>query len=317
MATLIVLCGLQCSGKSTKSKQIKLNCDSLNINKRTIILSSDEIRKEYPDLTNDKVFSKLYSDMNYWLRQDDNVIIDATNTTIKSRAQIFRNLQVNCTKICHVMNVNYDECLKRLRVRNQNKNNHFVPEEILKKYYYSFEIPFYEEGWDNITFEFIPDYNKSLIYLSNSLAVMETFNQKNLHHTQLLGKHCETVGKLIYERTNNKLLEYVGKFHDVGKLYTQTYKENDPNAHYYNHANVGTYNLMCNSFVYKDSNSYDIIDTLDWLFYINYHMHLFNVKSEKSEKKWRSIFSDKKYDNLKIFNECDKSRIDDEENKNR
>mgnify|MGYP003294990791 CR=1 FL=1 len=53
---------------------------------------------------------------------------------------------------------------------------------------------------------------------------------------------------------------------------------------------------------------YNIKDTLEWLFYINYHMHLFNVQTEKSEKKWRGIFGDEKFNNLRLFNECDKAR---------
>ena len=45
---------------------------------------------------------------------------------------------------------------------------------------------------------------------------------------------------------------------------------------------------------------------LEILFYVNYHMQPFFIQSEKSEKKWKEIFGEEKYNNLLIFNECDK-----------
>ena len=134
-----------------------------------------------------------------------------------------------------------------------------------------------------------------------------------MHHTQLLGKHCKTVAKKIQEYSNDSNLINVGLYHDVGKLFTQTYKENDPNAHYYNHANVGTYELMCNAGIFDCYNEYDKKLTLDWLFYINYHMHMFNIKTEKAERKWRKIFGDIKFENLQIINKADKYRPENEE----
>ena len=88
------------------------------------------------------------------------------------------------------------------------------------------------------------------------------------------------------------------------------FKSVDPNAHYYNHANVGAYIAMCNYTIYADStDTPDDKATLDWLFYINYHMHLFNCTTDKSIKKWKGIFGETRYKNLEIFNEADKKRI--------
>ena len=56
---LIVMCGLQCSGKSTKAKKIKEQLEKDEPDIKTVILSSDEIRKEHPEI------AKAYFDKKY------------------------------------------------------------------------------------------------------------------------------------------------------------------------------------------------------------------------------------------------------------
>lgn len=305
---LIVMVGLQCSGKSTKAKHIASGIQAT-------ILSSDKIREEYKNANNDTVFRLLYERMNDLLEKGIDVIIDATNITIKARKQIFQNLKVDCDKYCHIMNTPYEECLKRLKARNKTDYPHKFDADVIKRYYYSFEIPFYEEGWDNISIENQPLNKKSCLYASKLLTKADGFNQQNKHHTQDLGLHMQTVGSRLEDKTKDLNVITAGYYHDVGKLFTQTFRDGDPNAHYYNHANVGTYELLCKSGCYDIEHKndisitrYNIKNTLEWLFYINYHMHLFNVQTEKSEKKWRGIFGDEKFNNLRLFNECDKAR---------
>lgn len=305
---LLVMCGLQCSGKSTKAKECAEKYGYT-------VLSSDKIREEYKNAKNDTVFRLLYERMNDLLGKGIDVIIDATNITIKARKQIFQNLKVDCAKICHIMNTPYEVCLERLKERNKTDYPHKFDADVIKRYYYSFEIPFYEEGWDSIHIENHPDDEDGFNFASNLLKLAENFNQQNKHHTQNLGDHMGSVSFRLDDLTGNTNLVTAGAYHDVGKLFTQTFKDGDPNAHYYNHANVGTYELLCGSGCYdimfddnKSSIVYNTEETLEWLFYINYHMHLFNVQTEKSEKKWRGIFGDEKFNNLRLFNECDKAR---------
>lgn len=301
---LIVMCGLQCSGKSTKAKELASKYEAE-------IISSDQLRLDHPDYDNQAIFKLLYSRVNNLLYINKNIVIDATNTTIKMRKQIFNNVKQACYKMCYIMNTPYEECLNRLNVRNNSFYPHKVPEEVLEKYYYSFEVPFYEEGWNEIIIDKSFSFYDSFIN-SNKLRLLTFgFNQNNRHHTQDLGSHMDSVGSNL-SKYSNQLLTDSGYMHDIGKLFTQTYKENDPNAHYYNHANVGAYVMLCN-FSYwemKDHFStaeYDMDKTLDFIFYINYHMHLYNIKSDKSEKKWRQIFGDNKYNNLIMLNEADKA----------
>lgn len=109
---LIVMVGLQCSGKSTKAKEFALEYNAK-------VLSSDEIRKRFPDAKNETVFRLLYEQMNSLLESGVNVIVDATGTTIKMRKLLLSNVKQPCTKICHIMNTPYEECVKRLGKRNK------------------------------------------------------------------------------------------------------------------------------------------------------------------------------------------------------
>ena len=307
MTKLIVMCGLQCSGKSTEAERLAKEYNA-------IIISSDALRKENPEWKNDTVFKTLYTKMNTLL-YTQNVILDATNITIKSRRQIFMNLKVDCEKICYIMNTPYNECLKRLRIRNQLPKYHFVPEEVLENYYKSFEIPFYEEGWNKIIIHNHTESTEGEDNLKRLHAASQGFNQQNKHHTQDLGTHMKTVGDYLKEHTTNTLLCSAGYYHDVGKLFTQT-MGTDGNCHYYNHDSVGTYILLCEAGIYWGvdfSNNivewkYDEERTLQWLFYINYHMKLHNATTEKSIKKWKTIFGEKLYNELRTFEEADKFR---------
>ena len=84
---LVIMCGIPASGKSTVAKLFNSN-----------IVSTDSIRKE---LFGDEsiqgngveVFSLAYSRIRNYLSLGENVVFDATNITIKSRAQIFQNLK--------------------------------------------------------------------------------------------------------------------------------------------------------------------------------------------------------------------------------
>ena len=195
-------------------------------------------------------------------------------------------------------------------------NNRYINPKIINDYYHSFEIPFKEEGWDKIILNNEPKLADSKLFIENALSLAKGFNQQNKHHTQDLGEHMNFVGNTLVNLTNNRLLIQSGYLHDIGKLFTQT-KGEDGNCHYYKHENVGAYKLMCSCGLYRIywsdvSNEvvteYRLEDTLKWLFYINYHMRLHQVTSEKSMKKWKSIFGEELYNQLRLFEKADKMR---------
>lgn len=324
MNKLIVMCGLQCSGKSTKAKE-------LSKEENAQIISSDEIREELAreqnkenifEVDNNLVFDTVYKRINQNLSDGINVIFDATNTTIKMRRQIFERVKVECVKICYIMNTPYEECLDRLRERN--KKGPYIPEDVLERYYKSFEIPFYEEGWDNIVIDREISYEDSQKWLKEIEDKARDFDQHNKWHNEKLLKHMLTTHNYLMDKTfgryccknldwsNESLfMMYAAHIHDLGKLYTQTFDE-EGQAHYYSHENVGAYEMLCNGMTCElgsfEEFKYSIKNTLRVAFYINYHMKLHQVKTEKAIKKWKAIFGERLYNNLKLFEEADKYR---------
>lgn len=313
---LMVMCGLQCSGKSTKAKELAQQNNAQ-------IISSDEIREELAkeqnkenifEVDNNLVFDTVYKRINQNLSDEINVIFDATNTTIKMRRQIFERVKVECEKICYIMNTPYEECLERLKERN--KTSHYIPEEVLKRYYESFEIPFMAEGWDNILIDKQIEWKESEKNLKELLDRANGFNQQNKWHNQTLLKHMITTYNYLINKIGNdpkfRTMIKASYIHDVGKLFTQT-MDKEGQAHYYNHENVGTYELLCRIGVYDVLNwkyYYNKDGMLEMLFYVNYHMKLHQVTTEKAIKKWKNIFGEKMYYNLKLFEEADKYRIE-------
>ena len=301
LSKLIVMCGLQCSGKSTKAKETQKEYNA-------IILSSDNIRLDNPDWDNGKVFNQLHNDMNDYLNINKNVIVDATNINIKMRQQLFANIKEDCYKICFIMNTPYEDCYSRLVERNNSDYPNKIPVEVLDKYVRMFEIPFYEEGWDEIHLINHPDSLKTITNLNQLMRNTDTFNQHNQHHTQSLGQHLFNTRRYIESKTNNIILQEAAKYHDIGKLFTQSYKKDDPNAHYYNHANIGTYALMYGAGIHFEDGSFDEKSTLEWLFYINYHMKKYEITTEKAIEKYKKIFGEEKFNNLNLLNEADSNR---------
>lgn len=293
--TLYVLCGLQGSGKSTYARKLEKE-------EGCFVVSSDEIRKQYPNAKNDTVFQMVYRLANDALIDGLNVVIDATNITVKSRRQVFANIKADCHKQCVVICTPYKECIMRVDLRNNHlyKNEHFVPLEVLERYYKSFEVPFNEEGWDSVVW--VRDKAVEDWAVKELLEQADGFDQHNKHHTQDLGQHMKATGDYLAQKyAPDCPVRIAAYLHDIGKLFTQTFGE-DGQAHYYNHANVGAYELLtrveatgCKSF-----NQF-----LDVMFFVNYHMHLYNVQSEKSIKKWRSLFGDEKWQQLNDLHEAD------------
>lgn len=291
MLNCIVMVGLQGSGKSTMAEYLKAdigNCE---------IVSSDAIRKEYNnEITNDKVFKIYYARARELLQSGKNVILDATNITMKSRRQIFEQLKgIECRKECYIMNPSINICAERLLERNKDTNNQVeVPLDVLYKYQKSFEMPFYKEGWDEIVINTVQKFSETQYEMC--INAMNEFDQKNIHHKYSLGEHGRRLEECIKEYNFPK---GTGLFHDIGKMFTQTIDE-EGQAHYYQHHNVGAYFLLSHTFLIED------INILDLIFFVNYHMLPFNWQSDKTMQKWKEKFGERKFEMLKILHEGDK-----------
>jgi predicted kinase len=285
MSKVIMMIGIQGSGKTTKAKELAKEYNAK-------IFSSDNIRKEFPDLENEYVFKNLYKYAKLYADSGKNIILDDTNITIKSRRQAFKNLKGH-EFIAYIMNTPVQECKDRVSKRNEDPTAHHVPLDVIDKYIKSFEIPFYEEGFKEIIINTNEKYSvKDRMLL---FKIMQEFDQKSKHHDFTLWEHSVRVAQQL-----PKIWFEAGMFHDIGKLFTQSIDKNGE-AHYYSHANVGAYFLLSNlKFTPERARLLDI------LFIINYHMKPFDWKAESTVHKWNNIFGEKKTKMLIQFNDFDK-----------
>ena len=302
---LYIMIGISASGKSTIAKQIaeRDNC---------IIVSSDAIRGEICEggvsdqSKNEEVFRIFHRRIKENLLKGNNVIADATNITIKSRKAIFDAVRkIDCYKIGYLVVKNIKDCIKD----NKNSDRVAVPDEVIYRQVGKFQIPFREEGYDNIVIEDLNKDNSELFLVNDMIRhlQMSKFDQKNPYHNQTLEEHCDFVTEEFRKYNYPNYYNFAARQHDIGKMYTQIFDENGI-AHYYGHEGYGTYLLL------SDYNSifreifYSKDEILNMLFLINYHMLPMNWNTEKAKNKWRKIFGDYKYNLLVDFHMCDKAR---------
>lgn len=295
MSDLYFLVGVPGSGKSYWAKH---NQESLNAK----IYSSDEYREKLlNDVNNqnqnDKVFKSMHKDIKNALINGENVIYDATGIKLKSRINFLSEISriENVNKYCIIFATRFEDCIERNSSRERS-----VPEDVISRMITQFQIPYKEEGWDDIIV-----VNTEQKFIDNLLALMlndmKDFDQKTKHHTDDLLTHCRKVSNQM----EDDFFKLVGLLHDSGKLMSQSFDE-DGNAHYYNHENIGTYfilTLLNPEGIFRDTESF-----LNFLFYINYHMMPFRWENEKTKTKWINRFGKYKFDKLIKLHEADKSR---------
>lgn len=308
MSNLYVLVGLPGAGKSTWASNFLLSETNNKRNYR--IISSDNYRYNlYHDVRdqthNAEVFEAMYRDMRKFISEGIDVVIDATNTTLKSRRKVINALGSDRNKVDEIIAVVIAPPIEKV-IKQDRQREFSVGEEVINKFLYSFQFPQKFEGFDEIwlngyeeDFFECPKYD---VDASGALYhAMVYFNQKNPHHIYTLGEHCFRVATYY----NCFDIGYTaGLLHDVGKLLTQQVDENGV-AHYNGHDSVGTYYLASHPEVVPTCGNWD--DFFETLFYVNYHMRAHrDFSGEKAESRYRKIFGDERYEKLMQFAEYDR-----------
>lgn len=145
------MAGAPGSGKST---WIHKHLDSFS--KATKVVSRDKIRFSLLGDDDDYfskeniVYSTFIDNIKEGLVDYDNVIADATHLNFSSRGKLLRSLgttlkdaEVNIIIIDTPLAV----CLNQNEMREGRSK---VPHNVIKRMFYSFEMPTFEEGFDNI-----------------------------------------------------------------------------------------------------------------------------------------------------------------------
>lgn len=320
----LMMVGIPGSGKSSVALKIKEELDQIE---KINIVSSDNLREELlgdinDQSQNEKIFGEMKRRTINSLKENCSVIYDATNLCIKDRKGILnliKEQKINCFNFAYIIPTSLTLCLV-----NGVKRNRVVPFEVMTRMLQKFQIPIYQEGFNNI---FIEGYSKTMFmeeYFCEKvpeklivpmkyrhytlLEMMENFEQGTHYHKFSLLEHSMLAYEEVLRHTRkfgekNNPLEKAGLLHDIGKLQTKI-KNDKGEFSYYGHANVGAYNLLQN---------------LDWLglscieqalycvALINYHMEPFNweiAKTSTVEKK-KKFFGEIMYNDLMILHKAD------------
>lgn len=296
MTKLFMMIGLPASGKSTLAEQISKSEDAE-------IVSSDNIRKElYGDENiqgdNNKVFRILQERIINGLKNNKNMIYDATNISYKTRMAFLQRLnKLEVEKIAIMVAIPYEDCL----IRNSQRERK-VPEEVIKRMYYNFYVPQYFEGFNDIQIihnELLP------IKWDELLEKMDT-SQDNPHHSLSILEHCKKTQELLNKEELRWYTKDVGLLHDIGKLETKTFinskGETTDTAHYYNHEKVGAY-ISCLNI--NGLWQMGVVDTIERAKLIQWHMLPWTKMSEKTEQKYKKLLGESFWNDLMILHKAD------------
>ncbi len=140
----IMLIGIPGSGKSTLAETLARNYNA-------VLISTDQLRFQYTgskeNRTKDScVFAMAHQQIKTLLNEEQNVIYDATNLSLRDRKKILSLLPESTIKKCYFKSISLSAALTR-----NMKRNRVVPEQVIAKMYHQMQPPTLEEGWDEIT----------------------------------------------------------------------------------------------------------------------------------------------------------------------
>lgn len=292
--------GLPCSGKSTKSKELAEKYNAT-------IFSSDELRTEMFGNVNDQehnqeLFVELHKRIKDCLRSGKSAIYDACSINYKRRMAFLAELKnITCEKICIVMATPYEECLRRNAERERK-----VPQDVIKRMYFNFNIPYWYEGWNDIQIVGLPCSNYNV---DDTVNILINYHQGNSHHAFTLGCHLWAAYDYYCQHYLDEDCDTVTSIatvlHDIGKPVCRSEINsrgiNDGNAHYCNHQHTSAYDsLFVNS----------TFDRLDVAIRIMWHMQPYFWEKDNNEKlhnKYRKLWGEDLYQDVMNLHESDRN----------
>lgn len=281
--------GISGSGKTTWCAQ--------NAKSDDIVLDSDNVRLAlYGDAecqdNPGKVFDVMRRNTIEGLRANHNIFYCATNLSMKKRIAFIKEMKKLFPDV-EIIAVVFAILPKICKERNGTRER-VVPNEVIDRQVRQFQIPVENEGWSDIIVVRNPETNP-FEWKYQTWTEMEEFgDQKNKHHSLPLYLHCV--------RCYEKMLKFGDKqvdrltaalWHDCGKLYTQTYWEKDDDAHYPNHAEVGSYYFLAGTGKIYTSQL------------IAYHMMAY--QEEHAREVWRARLGDKLWEDIELLHQCDEA----------
>lgn len=152
MRKLIILMGIPASGKSTYAKEIVEFYDSaLHVSRDEIRFSKLQKGEDY-FAHEDEVLTEFFENINHGMREYDITIADATHATWKSRAQLWRN--INIPDDVRVIGIWFDISPDKAISRNKNRSGLArVPHKVIRNMHKNRCYPRDYEGFDKIIYK--------------------------------------------------------------------------------------------------------------------------------------------------------------------
>ena len=299
MPTLYVMCGIPASGKSRYAKLLAEEIDG-------VVVSSDGIRAEWygsEEIQGDpnKIFREVELRCKNALGAGRFVIMDATNMNAKKRTNFLKRMP-ECKKVCVVMAVPFDVCVKR----DEERSRHVGP-AVMEKMRKNFQMPYYNEGWDHIEVFYPADCE--MISSEYHFEMEVVFDQKNHHHSMTVGDHEEKARTIAVAKSFDGIVGWAAAFHDCGKIWCQQINEGDPDAHYKGHDSVSAYQFLtmdAAEAMYELRNTKQVIEAAAL---ITWHMVCYSIPDVclYSLKEWGRAkgFDDEFIEHLWQLHQCD------------
>ena len=296
MVKFYMMIGLPASGKSTIAKEIAER-------ESAVIVSTDDLRQELLNDVNSQennnlIFKEAERHLKTNIEAGRNVIFDATNINYKRRRDwLNRFNKYNVRKIGVLVATPYEECLERNIWRERK-----VPEEVIKRMYFNFYIPFYYEGFNEIYV--IQNETKPLEW--NNLLEKMNISQDNPNHSLTIKEHCLKTQEILDKSFHCYYMRDVGLLHDIGKIETKTFTnmkgEITDIAHYYSHEKVGAYISCLRIDGLCQMTDPDIIKRA---ILIQWHMLLHQNLSEKAITKYKNMLGESMWRDLELLHKAD------------
>ena len=141
-----LLIGVQGSGKTTFAKALKEKNNAK-------IISTDQIRKDYKGIKEEDVWIKVYDELADCVRNNIDAIFDSTSITKNVRKRFFDQMEMRGVKpiaIAYFIDTDVNECYRRVKKRNEDKNELYLPPEVIMSYYEKMEAVSLDEGFIKI-----------------------------------------------------------------------------------------------------------------------------------------------------------------------